>query len=477
MRILALALLVPLSACVSEAPASLEEGLVAGAACIRLDATGTRLTLPVTIRVTIPNETATPVVAIHTISATVSVLANLPADRPIKIEPLQADAGVNDLAVQIVNSGPPVADPNPPYPYGSCKPANLSAAPPANDFLTFAGTGSPDAAADYYRQIDPAGQKDSLDKWKVANGILPDDEYVNDENRANAVYVNAGDLGFGRSMHMKRAGANVAFYVNNHPTADEAVLKAHLQATVAMEWSAGPPYGVAFTKFYVFDSYGHRIGGANLDGRGTKYVPDLCMNCHGGSEPLPATQATSRLNGPRFIAFDLDSFEYSKIAHYTRAEQEPMFKTMNLRILDTTNVSPAVGGLVQGWYAPNLSWPVQRGEYVPPGWSGNPALYLGAVKPFCRSCHSTRNPGPLGQPETGRDWNLSAEWDFYSQGDDGGTIGQFLCDAPRFMPHALRTYSKFWLTTTAYDPPAVAQLVGRNLGVFACPRPYPVVEK
>ncbi|HYO13607.1 MAG TPA: hypothetical protein VE685_10480 [Thermoanaerobaculia bacterium] len=216
-----------------------------------------------------------------------------------------------------------------------------------------------------------------------------------------------------------------------------------------------------FTKFYVFDNQGNRINKADLDAAGVKYVPNLCVICH-GQNPYPGSAANG-LNA-RFIPFDLDSFQYPTILPFlfSRAAQEGQFKGLNNRILTNTNPTPAITELVHGWYGgaglPNAT---QNGAYVVPGWrlngTGIPpgtspvdksALYRDVVKPSCRSCHITRNGTA--------NWSL---WDGPGTNDGfkerGATIRSFVCGPNRVMPNARLTYSNFWLSTSPHQPAAL----------------------
>lgn len=166
--------------------------------------------------------------------------------------------------------------------------------PDANQFLTFplhtshaVFAGSEDSANAYYQVIDPSGRRTTFEDWKAVNSMaLFDPE---DPQSAHAVYLNNVDLSFGRSMFVKRrANGDVASYVQNYLTLEDALNGTNLLATVAMEYRApeDDPNAPKFTTFYVFNQDGQRINKINLDGRGEKYVPNLCNTCHGGKPKL-----------------------------------------------------------------------------------------------------------------------------------------------------------------------------------------------
>jgi hypothetical protein len=188
-------------------------------------------------------------------------------------------------------------------------------------FLTFKFEKGSDAfARKYYAAVDPKGNKTTLARWKTANGFGAD--------TASTVFFNACDLGFGRSIHMKtRAAADgnndVAFYVSNYRTTTDAVNNRNLIATVAMDYALNPVTRNRVTAFYVFDKFGSRITFADLDGNGNKFVPNLCLVCHGGNDAslrqLDAGKNESGDMKAHFLAFDLDSYTYSALKNQGQA--------------------------------------------------------------------------------------------------------------------------------------------------------------
>ena len=189
---------------------------------------------------------------------------------------------------------------------------------------------------------EKVGVKTTLDRFKAQNGFVADE--------ASAVFFNAGDLGFGRSMHMWRSGATVAYYVSNYPNVEAARLGTSLIATVAMDYSPNPLGGPPYTKFYVYNNAGARVNNADLDGRGAKFIPRLCLICHGG-QYVPPNSANQGNMGARFIAFDLESYLYSGFdPAFSRTNQEEEFRKLNRVVLENTNPTPAAQQLIEGWY-------------------------------------------------------------------------------------------------------------------------------
>ncbi|MFM1769503.1 MAG: hypothetical protein RJA22_2032 [Verrucomicrobiota bacterium] len=322
------------------------------------------------------------------------------------------------------------------------------------------GTGDAVTASNYYAAIDPTGARTTLAGWKAANGF-------NTGAEASAVYFNAGDLGFGRSMHMKRkvgadSAMDVAFYVSNHDTVDHARTGFGLIATVAMEYALDPahPTHGRYTKFFVFDASGNRVDRVNLDNNGDKFVPNLCLICHGGNHGVSGTAATGWNLGAKFIPFDMESYTYSTASTATPSAQHNAFRTMNLAIRDHTGPTPSVVDLVNGWYGPGGTNGFNK-NYVPAAWAApaDLAIYRDVVKPACRACHTTRS------------------LDFTTPMGGVDFCGYNVCDI-FVMPDAQRTFSLFWGSKTANvggtgTPPNMPTLLhlryGVNYGSNPCP--------
>lgn len=310
---------------------------------------------------------------------------------------------------------------------------------------------TPTSAQAYLDAIDPPtiSSRTTLADWKTANGFgLPADA------EASAIYSNHTDLGFGRHMHMRRAGKHVAFYVENYPSVEDAIAGRLLIATVAMEWSPredGSAPADRFTKFFVFNRKGARITDPILDDFGPKQQPAVCLACHGGAISDPTYSNGGDL-GARFIPFDLDSLAYSQRKNFTRADQEGAFKKFNEAVKATypaadTSVVPE---LVDGWYGgPSHPSAVFDGTYTQLGWrspAAAPALYQAVYARSCRSCHAQREPFR-----------------------DFATYAQFIGKAPLVrskmfedgaMPLSERGYLNFWLSFPS-QPKILAQAVGQ----------------
>src|SRR5215510_4573490 len=102
-------------------------------------------------------------------------------------------------------------------------------------------------------------------------------------------------------------------------------------SVVAKDVNDGKP----FTKFYVFDNHGKLTSSAVLDSQGSKFVPGLCIACHGGDNyfghfPEDEKAAKDAVDlGAHFLPFDLDNFKYLDHPRFTRKAQEPQFRHLN----------------------------------------------------------------------------------------------------------------------------------------------------
>lgn len=304
-------------------------------------------------------------------------------------------------------------------------------------------------------------------QWLQKNGFINPPtgtfpaNYVQD---AAALYFNASDLGFARSMHMKTkmgidGNMDIAYYVVNYTTMADALLNPTSDqkavATVAMDYAAALYTNITstvtnvmtnrITKFYVF---GFLQGGfsptmglrrnADLDGNGAKVVPNLCVVCH-GSAPLTMKNRGGRIgwtitppNGDvkgYFIPFDLASFTYQA----GQPVQTAQLRSLNSGLYQYTPLTPAMKELVAGWYGgalPNNN--NFNGGFVPTGWTGNgqqQTAYSSAIAVSCRGCHTMRPNIPFNT--------------FTSFNNNNAMAQSVVCSSLE-MPNAQRTFTIFW---------------------------------
>ncbi|MEY2508291.1 MAG: hypothetical protein QOH01_2620 [Verrucomicrobiota bacterium] len=361
---------------------------------------------------------------------------------------------------------------------------------PSSPFLQLylkSDIGSAAKAAGYYDTIDPLHNRTNLADWFFQNGFDANGEST-DPNYARTSYLNDNDLGSGRDMHfLKHSDGTLSAYVTNYSRgvafdqrfafADDALGKLNPGATVCMEYkpvenATGAFAGRPIVKFFVFaDLDGlpgiERQGAANLDGFGAKFVPALCMNCHGFVHTYtPVNVAAPPLSevdlGSNFRELDIATYRFSGARTTPNAAEQDSFRQQNLMIRDIAAAPPAganpiargpIHDLIDGWYPGSAG--NQNNSYTPLAWQGSPqqGLYHDVVKTSCRTCHIAFDSSLVNN--TGIDWNRYDQMvrdqsfiNFVARGSQlsGTTSG-------REMPHALVTYRNFWLQQTPVHRP------------------------
>jgi hypothetical protein len=386
----------------------------------------------------------------------------------------------------------------------------------------------------YYKAVDPFDRRLTMKDWLITTGFLASDTtpwtgagsaipdlttpagdsniLVDEANggRAKATYVNGADLGFGRRMYLRtNPGGSLASYVENYGT-DRTLLASNgvprffdvpngdalqqnildvvktrnpngLVATVVMEYVApdDDPTGKKRTTFYVYGADGNRVGiaGLNLDGRGSKANPGVCLVCHGGKPQalVNGVYPNKGDTGAYFLPWDVATFIFDAEAGFTKADQEKNFRELNRAVAShhqqgatfdpvsglTRRVAPVE--LIRGWYGgatlPNDTFDE---SFVPVGWRpsvergipvGARKIYREVIGPTCRACHAQR--------ESALDFATFKGFDVHraSSVNLTFTVPHALAngavdDSPArpgddraVMPLALRTYENFWNST------------------------------
>lgn len=367
-------------------------------------------------------------------------------------------------------------------------------------------------ATAYYEAIDPNNERDTLAKFKAKNnigqpvggGAIEESVIVGDQR----------DLGYGRKMTARQnADGTLAFVVDNFlaggygaysPFNLEAAIVGATQwhlGTNGIEFSPGPGGTVNFVKLYTFDPItGQRLMMANLDGRGAKAMPTICITCHGGrGDPLTPPDATGKrlfakvmnlVSGARgdvaaqLHPFEPAAFDFSTLPGFTRAVLESKLKTINKMVLCSfplaaasaapedacrSALRPANGGLatsheyqgtaadhVKDMYGGNglpLAATATVDTYVPAGWltPGQSTLYLETQAQACRVCHLLRGNGNQSD----------INFDTYAKFEDyADRIKVHIVDRGN-MPLAKLIYDKYW-STPSINGPMASFLVGKG---------------
>jgi mono/diheme cytochrome c family protein len=345
------------------------------------------------------------------------------------------------------------------------------------------------ASKNYYSSIDPNNLRTNFDDFKTHNGFNTSPN-VPVPNEVVAQFANTGDLGFGRDMHcLKKANGDIACYVTNYGTGysniapgggtsdqDDANNAGQRNATaeiatVAMEYSPieNDPVGDKVVKFYVYKkglpNYGRSIS-ANLDGRGERPVPQLCMICHGGQIPsqvggIPAFSTAAQVKlGARFLPFDYRMYTFPTTPALPASSQDAAFKSLNETIVDFAPpgmpATDPIREVVRALYndATHTNSPTQLLDSPVPGWQNGQSLNLNGQTNFynkvlanaCRTCH-------IAQPFSQLQFNTSDKFVNVANAVTAnnrlmlGTAQLRVC-GDYVMAHALRTHEIFWGTYT-----------------------------
>jgi hypothetical protein len=184
---------------------------------------------------------------------------------------------------------------------------------------------------------------------------------------------------------------------------------------------------------------------AVLDSEGDKFVPHVCMTCHGGRY----NSSTNKVDGASLLPLDPNLLSFANTTTGNRASQEENIRRVNGVIL-MSGSSPAVKSYINGLYGSQVLTPGARAvpDYVPSGWSQQAGLYRSVVKPYCAMCHLAAPP------------NVSfLSWGNFQQ--NAGLIHQSVCRS-HTMPQAELPYRDFWLRDTGilYLPGLLAVSLG-----------------
>ena len=378
-----------------------------------------------------------------------------------------------------------------------------------NTFLTFLEhfqVEDSTTASAYYRAVDPDGKRTTAKAWLKNAGFIADEaNYVlsgskdnpgDDEARGNAyafaLYRNAADLGFVRRMFIRcvptdcatAKNPNVYTYVENYAYREDLAdpfedgkNRTNRIATVAFDWVSAADGSDPTKKFgtiYAIRGDDQRDPDGvpfapNLDGRGAKQNPGVCLACHGGfPKALVNGQypRKGRIDGFKFLPFDLENFEFSTDPDLTRAALEPAFKRFNQAVLRTHKTGRSVDDqgvlrlaagreLIEGWYGESSSLPGDfNSHFIPKGWRESPDgpappgsenLYLTTIAPACRACHSQQEPALDFATEKGFRALKDATKELVMRVECGlGGSGTGSRDDRKVMPLALLTYERFW---------------------------------
>lgn len=187
------------------------------------------------------------------------------------------------------------------------------------------------------------------------------------------------------------------------------------QGSVFMVFGAGGDYKLSPT--------------VELDTQGPKFVPYVCLSCHGG-----IYDGTSRyVKGASFLPIDpnLQSFA----SETEKESQQDRIRHMN-SLIAKSGSSPAVTAYINGLYGNAVHQEGTRAivNYVPAGWQSQAGLYRQVVGPYCAMCHLAATT----------DLSFSSWANFES---NAVRIKYAVCSA-HTMPHAEIQFTEFWMKDT-----------------------------
>ena len=358
----------------------------------------------------------------------------------------------------------------------------------------------------YYRAVDPNGLRTTLEDWKAINGFADCDEQV------HVIFRDAKDLGYGRNMRAcKHDDGRFAVFVDNYvvrirpgdpsnygPINVEAALiedRNHAIGSNAIEYTPidpTDPDSDKVAKFFTFAPDGQQNLRADLDGRGDKPMPQPCLLCHGATL-LPLDLATieqsatpwaergveTMLKTTQLNSLELESFDYSSVAGYSRDQQEEPLRRLNRFIQETMIDTRARAEADQARWWPEFAIELAEARYagqsqqtgqtyqddsVPCGWRLDPAadadcaaspdlpaamrpegvdvLYKRVVEPHCIACHSLRG-NSAGQRQASNDANAITFSNYERFIGYSDLITDYVYHRG-VMPLSLRNFEKFW---------------------------------
>jgi hypothetical protein len=264
------------------------------------------------------------------------------------------------------------------------------------NFLTQQPVGNASETQLYYQQI---GAPQTLTDFE--NEFFPDG--VDEGGAANALYVNKGDLGIGRSTscNTTQTGGVACFVENfgdfegNEDTQlDDIENPRDHRPNVTLAMVFNPPItNTNAVQFIAYDGNGNLADTAQLDqvGENTS-VPQNCLNCHGGQATFNA--GTFAVTGGQFLQLDPLAMDFNENdQRLTFAAQQTAFFQME-QLITEAQPTPTENTLIKGEWTEEGGTVLFNPSFVPGAWNTNQRdanLYQQVIAPFCRACHASDN--------------------------------------------------------------------------------------
>ncbi len=245
----------------------------------------------------------------------------------------------------------------------------------------------------YYHTVDPDGLRTTLDDWKKLHGMINRFGAIN-RDVVNAKYINAYDLGFGRDMYCLETSSfdSQAFpcVVENYlidGSSTKFIASVAMERVLARSNSGTSRY---YTAFFVFDAKGRRINSIDLDGKGSKKVPETCWACHDGGASVIGSR------GGQYLAFDTALYRNFPGAPAV-ASQSANFAALN-RIIKAIADAEQFAGYDTDNHK-NVKKLIDNFERNKPltAFRGTPTDHessgrVGIYAKYCRTCHVSQTP-------------------------------------------------------------------------------------
>jgi len=347
----------------------------------------------------------------------------------------------------------------------------------------------------YYKAVDPFDERTTLADWKNIN------EFTNGADQ-HIVFRDEFDLGYGRDIYAKvRSDGGFSFYVDNYvvqlssgdvstyanlsiDAAIAADTKYHIGSN-AIEFSpidSNNTNSDRIVKMFTFSSKDtngiqQRTLSIDMDGRGEKFMPTVCLVCHGGVlYPLndDGSFPEQSLRSGKFNILNPEHFAFKDIDGLSKSAQQPAIKEMNklihqsfaqMNARDEANLGHWNGEFAMSLgtipYSTDFSEETYNQTAIPQGWlqninrpDGVQRLYQEVIKPHCIACHSLRgnNAGENvlslvngKEVALGNAINFSSYEKFISYNDE---IIELVYQQGR-MPASLLNFQQFWKNSDA----------------------------
>ena len=168
---------------------------------------------------------------------------------------------------------------------------------------------------------------------------------------------------------------------------DDTINNYHPGDTVCMGYSPGPAGGDRLVTFYAYRPDGNLSPFTSFDTSGPKYVPEVCMHCHGRIKDGKVNGSDA---GGKLVFFDAPAYQYRGYSGpHSLAGQQEKFRRMNQMVQLTHHHTGPYVDFINSLYPNGVNTPGSEAHSPPvlAGWSARPEVFETIVKPNCRTCH------------------------------------------------------------------------------------------